>query len=136
MGSIPTVAKVFVPMGQRNEKNNTKRAADTEVIMNEIHDRKAGSDAQLSGLARMNYVRSRYGKAGKIREEDVKSLGTAVSDIFRSIEHYEWRRLTEVEKCAVGVFHKALREAMDIPLELLPPHKTGWLMGSILPMSL
>ncbi|GAB1194399.1 hypothetical protein APSETT444_003644 [Aspergillus pseudonomiae] len=99
--SVPTVAGLFVATGQRSEKNNTKRAADTEVIMNEIHDREAGSDAHVMAFARMNYIHSRYRKAGKILNEDMlHTLGSAVLDVFRSIEKYEWRQLSDVEKCA------------------------------------
>lgn len=60
---------LFVATGQRNEKNNTKRGADTEVLMNEIHDREAGSDAHVMAFARMKYIHSRYRKAGKILDE-------------------------------------------------------------------
>ncbi|KAE8149713.1 hypothetical protein BDV25DRAFT_130171 [Aspergillus avenaceus] len=129
-GAIPTVAKLFLATGQRTDKNNTKRSADTEVLMNEIHDREAGSESQLMAYARMNYMHGRYRKAGKIHEEDmVHTLGSAVVEIFRSIERYEWRPLTDVEMCAVGVFHKAMGNAMEIPLELLPSCGEGWADG-------
>ncbi|KNG84932.1 hypothetical protein ANOM_006406 [Aspergillus nomiae NRRL 13137] len=128
--SVPTVADLFVATGQRSEKNNTKRAADTEVIMNEIHDREAGSDAHVMAFARMNYIHSRYRKAGKILDEDMlHTLGSAVVDVFRSIEKYEWRQLSDVEKCAVGVFYRSMGEAMEIPFHLLPSGKTGFTDG-------
>ncbi|KAB8266191.1 hypothetical protein BDV32DRAFT_156247 [Aspergillus pseudonomiae] len=128
--SVPTVADLFVATGQRSEKNNTKRAADTEVIMNEIHDREAGSDAHVMAFARMNYIHSRYRKAGKILDEDMlHTLGSAVVDVFRLIEKYEWRQLSDVEKCAVGVFYRSMGEAMEIPFHLLPSGKTGFTDG-------
>ncbi|RAQ61949.1 hypothetical protein COH20_010735 [Aspergillus flavus] len=75
--SVPTVTDLFVATGQRNEKNNTKRGADTEVLMNEIHDREAGSDAH----------------------------------------------------CAAGVFYRSMGEAMEIPFNLLPSGKAGFING-------
>lgn len=32
----------------------------------------------------------------------------------------------DVEKCAIGVFHKALGDAMEIPFHRLPSYNTGW----------
>ncbi|KAE8421940.1 hypothetical protein BDV36DRAFT_18713 [Aspergillus pseudocaelatus] len=128
--SVPTVADLFVATGQRSEKNNTKRGADTEVLMNEIHDREAGSDAHMMAFARMNYIHSRYRTAGKILDEDMlHTLGSAVVDLFRSIEKYEWRQLSDVEKCAVGVVYRSMGEAMEIPFNLLPSGKAGFTDG-------
>lgn len=125
------MAKLFVATGQLNKKNMTKRAADTEVILNEVHDREPGSDPHLLGIARMNYLHARYRKAGKILDEDLlHTLGSAVVDIVRSVDSNEWRQLTDVERCAIGVFHKALGEAMEIPFTLLPSCKTGWADGA------
>ncbi|KAL5366453.1 hypothetical protein BJX96DRAFT_182615 [Aspergillus floccosus] len=129
-GAIPTMTKLFVATGQLNEKNASKRAADTEVVLNEVHDREPGSESHLLGIARMNYLHARYRKAGKILDEDMlHTLGSAVVDILRSVELYEWRGLTDVEKCAVGVFHRALGEAMDIQFDCLPSAKSGWRDG-------
>ncbi|KAK1144810.1 hypothetical protein N8T08_004822 [Aspergillus melleus] len=133
-GSIPTMTKLFVATGQLNERNASKRAADTEVILSEVHDRLPGSDPHLLGIARMNYLHARFRKAGKILDEDMlHTLGSAVVDIMRYVDRYEWRGLTEIEKCAVGVFHKALGDAMEIPfIGFLPSaaQKEGWRDGA------
>ncbi|KAB8231143.1 uncharacterized protein BDW43DRAFT_313225 [Aspergillus alliaceus] len=129
-GSIPTMTKLFVATRQLNEKNASKRAADTEVVLNEVHDREPGSDSHLMGIARMNYLHARYRKAGKILDEDMlHTLGSAVVDIVRGVDKDEWRQLTDVERCAIGVFHKALGDAMEISFTFLPSHKTGWRDG-------
>ncbi|RAQ67922.1 hypothetical protein COH21_013020, partial [Aspergillus flavus] len=95
-----------------------------------IHDREAGSDAHVMAFARMNYIHSRYRKACKILNEDMlHTLGFAVVDLFRSIEKYEWRQLTDVEKCAVGVFYRSMGEAMEIPFNLVPSGKAGFTDG-------
>ncbi|KAL4892525.1 hypothetical protein BDV59DRAFT_202647 [Aspergillus ambiguus] len=124
------MTKLFVATGQLNEKNASKRAADTEVVLNEVHDREPGSESHLLGIARMNYLHARYRKAGKILDEDMlHTLGSAVVDIVRSVDRYEWRKLSEVEKCAIGVFHKALGDAMEIPFTYLPSYQSGWKDG-------
>ncbi|GAD95385.1 hypothetical protein AOR_1_1010114 [Paecilomyces variotii No. 5] len=129
-GSIPTMTKLFVATRQLNEKNSSKRAADTEVVLNEVHDREPGSDPHLLGIARMNYLHARYRKAGKILDDDMlHTLGSAVVDIFQTVERLEWRGLTDVEQCSIGVFHKALGDAMEIPFTNLPSHKDGWRDG-------
>lgn len=124
------MAKLFVATGQLNEKNVSKRAADTEVILNEVHDRGPGSDPHLTAIARINYLHARYRKAGKILDEDMlHTLGSAVVDIFRLVNRHEWRQLTEVEKCAIGVFHKSLGDMLEMDFALLPSSKAGWTDG-------
>ena len=124
------MAKLFVATRQLNEKNASKRAADTEIILNEVHDREPGSDSHLLGISRMNYLHARFRKAGKILDDDMlHTLGSAVLDIFQTIGSIEWRDLTDTEKCAIGVFHKALGDAMEIPFINLPSHKDGWRDG-------
>lgn len=124
------MTKLFVATGQLNEKNASKRAADTEVVLNEVHDREPGSENHLLGIARMNYLHARYRQTGKILDEDMlHTLGSAVVDILQGVERNEWRPFTDVEKCAIGVFHRALGDAMEIPFTLLPSCKTGWKDG-------
>ena len=120
------MTKLFVATGQLNAKNAPKRAADTEIVLSEVHDRLPGSDAHLAGIARMNYLHARYRKAGKILDEDMlHTLGSAVVDIVRTVDGTEWRPLTHVERCAVGVFHKALGDAMQIRFEGFLPSGGG-----------
>ena len=124
------MTKLFTATGQLNERNAPKRAADTEVLLTEVHDRLPGSNEHLLAISRMNYLHSRYRKAGKILDEDMlHTLGSAVVDIFRSVDENEWRVLNEVEKCAIGVFHKALGDAMEIDFHFLESCGKGWSDG-------
>lgn len=125
------MTKLFTATRQLNAKNSPKRAADTEVVLIEVHDRLPGSEMHLRGIARMNYLHARYRRAGKILDEDMlHTLGSAVADIFHTVDSSEWRTLTDVERCAVGVFHKALGDAMDIPFAALPSYESGWRDGA------
>lgn len=124
------MTKLFQATGQLNERNAPKSAADTEVLLNEVHDRQPGSNEHLLAISRMNYLHSRFRKAGKILGEDMlHTLGSAVVDIFRSVDENKWWVLSEIEKCAIGVFHKALVYAMEIDFRILESCKTGWVDG-------
>lgn len=52
----------------------------------------------------MNYLHSRYQKAGKISNDDMLyTLSLFILEVDRWVEMYEWRSLTEMEKCALYV---------------------------------
>lgn len=57
-------------------------------------------------------------------------MGDGFAEIFNVIEQEEWRELSEVEKCAVGIFHKNLGEDMGIPFDPLPSSVAGWKDGA------
>ena len=52
-----------------------------------------------------------------------------MSEIFRVVGREEWRPLTDVERCAIGVFHRNLGEDMEIPFDVLPSSAEGWQNG-------
>ena len=45
------------------------------------------------------------------------------------IDGHEWRRATTLERCASGVFHKSIGDAMQIDYSPLPSGKTGFRDG-------
>lgn len=45
------------------------------------------------------------------------------------INKTEWRLLTELEICAMGVFHKSMGDAMKIEYTVLPGSQRGWKNG-------
>lgn len=45
------------------------------------------------------------------------------------VEAYEWRSLTELEKCAIGTFWKSVGDGLDISYDVLPSSKTGFRDG-------
>lgn len=47
-----------------------------------------------------------------------------MAEIFTAVDRGEWRQLTDVERCAIGVFHKNLA-----PLDALPSCGEGWSDG-------
>lgn len=57
------------------------------------------------------------------------TLGDGLAEIFNVVEREEWRDLSDVEQCAVGIFHKNLGEDMGIPFDPLPSNEAGWKDG-------
>ncbi|KAI4864542.1 hypothetical protein F4820DRAFT_329599 [Hypoxylon rubiginosum] len=129
-GGIPTMSKLFAVTGQNTRKNAGKRAVDTEILIREVQSNPGDSQRYVESIARMNYLHARYRKAGKILDEDLlHTLGSNVVEIFRIVDESEWRKLSVVEKCAVGIFHKVLGEDMLIPYSYLPSSAQGWTDG-------
>ncbi|KAK3938951.1 hypothetical protein QBC46DRAFT_155056 [Diplogelasinospora grovesii] len=126
-GGIPTMSKLFAVTGQNTRRNAGKRSVDTEIILRETQSQPRDSERYARALARMNYLHARYRRAGKITDPDLlHTLGDGLAEILNVIGREEWRKLTDVEKCALGVFHKNLGEDMEIPYDPLPSCHEGW----------
>lgn len=124
------MSKLFAVTGQNTRRTAGRRAVDTEILLREAQSQLRGSERYMQAVARMNYLHARYRKAGKILDEDLlHTLGSNAVEQLRIVDGHEWRTLTDVEKCAIGIFHKHLGEDMDIPLTPLPSSRVGWSNG-------
>jgi len=65
----------------------------------------------------------------KRHEESSLRIFRADVKLCRWIDAYEWRRTTTLERCASGVFHKSIGDAMEIDYSSLPSGKTGFRDG-------
>ncbi|KAF2015247.1 hypothetical protein BU24DRAFT_369172 [Aaosphaeria arxii CBS 175.79] len=129
-GGIPTMSKLFAVTGQNNVRNAGKRAVDTEILLRESQTQPRNSQRYMDAVARMNYLHARYRKAGKILDKDLlHTLGDGALEILHVIDSGEWRQLSPVEKCAVGVFHYNLGEDLEIPFTPLRSSESGWQDG-------
>ncbi|KAJ5163901.1 uncharacterized protein N7500_005731 [Penicillium coprophilum] len=129
-GGIPTMSKLFAVTGQNNKRNSGKRAVDTEILLREVQSKPRDSDRYSSAVARMNFLHARYRRANKITDNDLlHTLGDGLAEILNVVERDEWRKLTDTEKCALGIFHKNLGEDMGIPFDVLPSKADGWKNG-------
>ncbi|KAF3903561.1 hypothetical protein AA313_de0202344 [Arthrobotrys entomopaga] len=128
---IPSISKLLVQTGQlASEATTSKRAADTGVLLVEAVVGDPKDPRTIDAIARMNYLHSRYIKAGKISNNDMLyTLSLFALEPARWTDQWEWRKLTEMEKCAVGVFWKNLGDAMEIKYDVLPSFTSGWLDG-------
>ncbi|KAF3162543.1 hypothetical protein TWF788_001995 [Orbilia oligospora] len=130
-GGIPTMSKLFAVTGQNTRRNAGKRAVDTEILLREVHHNGRDTDRYMKAVSRMNYLHARYRKAGKILDDDMlHTLGSGIVESFRIVDTEEWRQLSKEEKCAIGIFHKALGEDLGIPWTSLPSHREGWEDGA------
>jgi hypothetical protein len=124
------MSKLFAATGQNTRRNAGKRAIDTEVLLRESQSQSSDSDRYQKAVARMNYLHSRYRKAGKILDDDMlHTLGSNVVEALRIVNNSEWRPLTDVERCAIGVFHKNLGDDLGILFTPLPSSDQGWQDG-------
>ncbi|KAF4863230.1 Mycophenolic acid synthesis protein B [Colletotrichum siamense] len=129
-GAIPTMSKLFLATGQNSRRNAGRRAVDTEILLREAQSKSRDSDRYATAVARMNYLHDRYRRANKITDNDLlHTLGDSLISIFEVVDKDEWRKLTDAEKCAAGVFHKILGDDMKIPYDVLPSHNEGWRDG-------
>lgn len=107
-----------------------KRYADTSVLIAEFVGNPPSSPRSREGIARMNYLHSLYQKSGKILDDDMLyTLSLFALEPMRWINRYEWRELSELEKCALGTFWKSLGDAMEISYEKMPSCKVGFRDG-------
>ena len=128
---IPTISKLLVQTSQLSEESTaTKRYTDTVVLLAEFMGNHPTSTRSMEAIGRMNYIHSQYQKSGKILEDDLLyTLALFASEPARWIDKYEWRKLEDFEKCAIGTFWKAIGDAMGISFKKLKSGREGWTDG-------
>jgi hypothetical protein len=73
------------------------------------------SERAHAAIARTNYLHTGYRSSGRILEDDMLyTLSLFALKPIRFIKTYEWRDLTDLEKCAVGTYWKSLGDALGI----------------------
>ncbi len=88
------------------------------------------SSRAQTAIARTKYLHAGYRASGKILEADMLyTLSLFALQPIRFVKMYEWREMTEMERCAVGTYWKSLGDALGIGYELLPSGKTGFRDG-------
>lgn len=128
---IPSISKLLVQTAQLGTSENVaKRYADTSVLAVEIYSNPPFSERNAEAFARINYLHGHYREQGKISNDDMLyTLSLFMNQPCEWIDRYEWRTLTDLERCAVATFHKSMGDAMNISYEALPSYKTGWKDG-------
>lgn len=79
----------------------------------------------------MNYLHAGYQRSGHISNGDLLyTLSVFVTEPARFARLYEWRAFNDMERCAYGVFWKAVGDAMGIRYEgSLKRADAGWRDG-------
>ena len=107
-----------------------KRYADTSVLIAEFTLHPPASLRAREGIARMNYLHHGYRQSGKILDDDMLyTLSLFVLEPVRWVDRFEWRKMSDLEKCAMGTFWKSVGDAMEISYEKLPSYSRGWRDG-------
>jgi len=60
---------------------------------------------------------------------DELNVGEDALQPMRWVKKYEWRELTDVERCAMGTLWKRMGEALGVKYDLLPGSTDGWIDG-------
>jgi hypothetical protein len=128
---IPSVSSLLVRTGElAGMETASKRTADTGVLLLEFCLNKPSSDRATQAIARMNFLHSRYLKAGKISNDDMLyTLSVFALEPVRWVNQYEWRQMSDLELCASGTFWKAMGDKMEISFATLPSSESGWTDG-------
>lgn len=83
-----------------------------------------------TSLARTRFLHAGYRASGKILEQDMLyTLALFALQPIRFIDRFEWRTLSDLERCAIGTFWKSAGDALDISYEALPSGKAGFKDG-------
>ncbi|KAF7502870.1 hypothetical protein GJ744_004965 [Endocarpon pusillum] len=129
---IPSVSSLLVTTGQipADGRTGTKRMADTGALLLEAVLNPPASDRAIAAVARINYIHDHYRQRGRISDADMLyTLSLFALEPSRWVGRLEWRQMTDLELCALGVLWKSIGEAMEIPYDVLPSYRSGWRNG-------
>ena len=128
---IPSISKLLVETSQfSNVDTACKRYADTGLLISEFMAHAPTNQRALEGITRMNQIHSGYQKAGKISNDDMLyTLSLFAVEPVRWVDKYEWRKLTDTEKCAIGTFWMSIGNAMRIDYGNLKSSANGFVDG-------
>jgi hypothetical protein len=89
-----------------------------------------GSLRSIQAIARINYLHGRYRKKGKISDDDMLyTLSLFALEPMRWIKKYEWRELTDVERCACAVLWKTMGDALNVNDGAISRNVNSWING-------
>lgn len=117
--AIPTISTVLARSTLlSNPTTVPKRYSDTEALFIEFALRDWGSDLWLQGMARTKAIHTSYRKTGKVTNADMLyTIAAIATQPSTFVAAWEWRDLTDIERCAIGVLYRGISDALDIPWE-------------------
>ncbi|KAE8395992.1 67 kDa myosin-cross-reactive antigen family protein [Aspergillus alliaceus] len=128
---IPSISSLLLKTSQfSNTATSFKRYADTGALIGQFMTFCPTSDRALNAIARTKFLHTWYRASGKILESDMLyTLSLFAIEPIRFVEIFEWRTLSELEKCAIGTYWKNLGDALEIDFGVLPSGKVGFRDG-------
>ena len=111
-------------------KHAGKRYADTAVLLGEIFGNEPQSERSIDSFGRLNYLHGGYRNSGQILDDDMLyTLALFAIEPIKWVEKYDWRKFSDLERCAMGTFMKSMGDAMLIDYGNLPSAKRGFQDG-------
>ncbi|KAJ5664411.1 hypothetical protein N7507_005142 [Penicillium longicatenatum] len=128
---IPSISHLLTKTSQfSNPETSLKRYTDTSALVNEMVANSPTSLRAFTSLARTRFLHSGYRASGKILDSDMLyTLALFALEPIKFINRFEWRTLSDLERCAVGTFWKSVGDALGIPFDELPSGKSGFSDG-------
>ena len=129
--AIPSVSKLLVSTGHlvANEDFSTtsKRVTDTALLIYNFCVGTPDATRTMEAIARMNFLHSRFRKSGQVNNDAfLYTLSLFALEPTRWINKYDWRPVTDTERCAIGIFWMTVGQRMGISYEALPSCQDGW----------
>ncbi|KAE8377980.1 67 kDa myosin-cross-reactive antigen family protein [Aspergillus bertholletiae] len=128
---IPTISRLLLKTSQFSDPATSfKRYADTGALIGQFMSFEPTSPRALRAIARTKYLHTGYRTSGSILNSDMLyTLSLFATEPIRFVEMFEWRSMSDLEKCAIGTYWKNLGDALDIDFAELPSAKTGFRDG-------
>ncbi|KAI1440997.1 hypothetical protein F5Y02DRAFT_431580 [Annulohypoxylon stygium] len=126
---VESISRLLLATGNLTDPiKSPKRFEDTAALIGEFMMNPPTSERAVQGIARMNFLHSKYVKEGTISNADLLyTLSVFVTEPVRFSRLYDWRPFNDMEHCAYGVFWKSVGDAMQIEYKgYLARAETGW----------
>ncbi|EGD90585.1 hypothetical protein H112_02052 [Trichophyton rubrum D6] len=130
VNGIPSISSLLVRTNKLPSERVHLRYSMTSVMIAEFLAFPPDDERALQAISRMNNIHQTYQRAGQISNDDLLyTLGLFAYLPVRWVGKYDWRELTDMEKCALGTFWKDIGDCMEIDYSQLPSSKSGWKDG-------
>ncbi|EGD98185.1 hypothetical protein TESG_05571 [Trichophyton tonsurans CBS 112818] len=130
VNGIPSISSLLVRTNKLPSERVHLRYSMTSVMIAEFLAFPPDDERALQAISRMNNIHQTYQRAGKISNDDLLyTLGLFAYLPVQWVGKYDWRELTDMEKCALGTFWKDIGDCMEIDYSQLPSFKSGWKDG-------
>jgi len=129
---IPSISSLLLKTSLfSSPQTASKRYADTAVLIADFLDGTWGAPRWRESLARINCIHAPYVANNTISNEDMLyTLSLFACELPKWCRRFEWRELTTLELCALGVNWKGVGDAMQISFAALPSTEGGWRDGT------
>ncbi|EAU31828.1 conserved hypothetical protein [Aspergillus terreus NIH2624] len=128
---IPTISSLLLRTSQfSNPATSFKRYADTGALIGQFMSFDPSSERAITSIARTKFLHTGYRASGKILEADMLyTLSLFAIEPIRFVQMFEWRSMSDLERCAIGTYWKRLGDGLGISFDDLPSGKTGFRDG-------